>query len=61
MLKIYVYDGADEPITINTNIDKNEFEKMLEDLPEFIRFNDSNTGVNFSIPMHSYPIGWQEE
>ncbi len=62
MLKIYVYDGGDNPILIiDTDIDKDEFEKMLEDWPEFIKINDSRTGINFCIPAHRYPIGWQEE
>lgn len=62
MLKIYVYDGGDNPILIiNTNTNKNEFEKMLEDWPEFIKADDSRTGISFCIPVHRYPIGWQEE
>ena len=62
MLKIYIYDGGDDPILItSTNIDKNKFEKMLEDWPEFIKIDDSRTGISFCIPAHRYPIGWQEE
>lgn len=62
MLKIYVYDGGDNPILIiDTDIDKNEFEKILEDWPKFIRIDDSRTGISFCIPAHRYPIGWQEE
>ena len=62
MLKIYVYDGGDDSILIiDTDINKDEFEKILEDWPEFIRINDSRTGISFCIPVHRYPIGWQEE
>ena len=62
MLKIYIYDGGDNPILIiDTNINKNEFEKALEDWPEFIKVDDSRTGISFCIPAHRYPIGWQEE
>ena len=62
MIKVYVYDGGDNPILItNTDIDKDEFEEILEDLPEFIKIDDSRTGISFCIPVHRYLIGWQEE